>query len=172
MRKMTVLLALVGLCMVATSSFATVVHNKWSGSGVLTFGNYADGNNLAVIDITPFSSVFFKFNIATIGIYPDLGDNPFYSDPAKNADQYDQSVSYGSKSGNVILPDSQVQNGFIVGIKDTIGGGDNYHNNMALKIESAAPVPEAGTMVLLGAGLLSLAIFSRRRMNKKEMSTI
>lgn len=32
---------------------------------------------------------------------------------------------------------------------------------------SATPVPEPGTMVLLGAGLLGLAIYGKRRMNKE-----
>jgi len=42
------------------------------------------------------------------------------------------------------------------------GGEEDYTAEF-----SAAPVPEPGTMVLLGAGLLGLAIFGKRRMNKE-----
>ena len=172
MKKLTVILALVGLFMAATSSLATVVNSQWNGNGVRTFGNYADGSNLEVIDITPFSANFFKFNTTTIGIYLNFGANLFYSEPIKNTDFYDPLVAYGSKLGDFMLPGNLdhtpwMQNQFVIAIKDAFGGNDNYSNiNMVPKVESVAPVPEAGTMVLLGAGMLGLAIYSRRRMNK------
>jgi hypothetical protein len=32
---------------------------------------------------------------------------------------------------------------------------------------NAAPVPEPGTMMLLGIGMLGLAVYGKRRMNKE-----
>jgi hypothetical protein len=48
--------------------------------------------------------------------------------------------------------------------------GDFYLDKSTLTVsgnDGVAPVPEPGTMVLLGFGLLSLAIYGKRRMNKE-----
>ncbi len=49
-------------------------------------------------------------------------------------------------------------------LREDHGGATGYNINVS---GDAAPVPEPGTMVLLGAGMLGLAVFGKRRMNKE-----
>ena len=51
-----------------------------------------------------------------------------------------------------------------VGIEDLFGGGDKDYNDMVLKVSA---VPEPSSVLLLGAGMLALAGFCRRRKFKK-----
>jgi len=49
----------------------------------------------------------------------------------------------------------------------TSNGSDGDFNDAVFYVKDLDPVPEPGTMVLLGAGLLGLAIYGKRRMNKE-----
>lgn len=40
------------------------------------------------------------------------------------------------------------------------------HNNVQGQVASVTPVPEAGTMILLGTGLIGLAGYGRKRFRK------
>lgn len=136
---------------------------------VLTFGNFGSGHNLLVSNL--LSGTFYTFGSSTFGFYFNNGEGTFYSDSSLNPDNgYDHMVAYASQGGNVQLPGNLtytpwMANEFILGFEDTYGGGDYDYNDMVLMVESVAPVPEPGTMLLLGAGFLGLAIYGKRRKN-------
>lgn len=45
--------------------------------------------------------------------------------------------------------------------------GSEYKQSLLIADPDSTPVPEPGTMVLLGAGMLGLAVFGKRRMNRE-----
>ncbi len=84
---------------------------------------------------------------------------------------------YYIKTGNVgdydhfLFANNESFDWAVVNLKESFGTGyvisgigKFSHNG---ELGDTAPVPEPGTMVLLGAGMLGLAIFGKRRMNRE-----
>jgi hypothetical protein len=147
-----------------------------------TFGDYSEfktGANLLIQNMSnpTAASVLTHFDSQTFGFFLTNGNNPmqtFFSDTTKNADNYDHMVAYqGTGTDKVKIAPAKtytpwLQNEFVLAFEDTFGGGDHDYNDLVLMVESVAPaVPEPGTMVLLGFGMLGLAIYGKRRMNRE-----
>jgi hypothetical protein len=49
---------------------------------------------------------------------------------------------------------------------EDIAGGDKDYNDMVVQVESIKPVPEPGTLALLGSGLICIGIYRWRKMKK------
>lgn len=74
------------------------------------------------------------------------------------------SVYFEGLLANSFATSYTFNDGLFVGNDFILGWGVTCGNDMILE---QLPVPEPGTMALLGAGLLTLVIFGKRRMNKE-----
>lgn len=109
--------------------------------------DYLPFNDFALVTLagstTQDSFVFKLSDVAAVGDYGDTGWQSF--------------VHTFQNSGNGLITFGSLN------LLDQINSSallvDNVTNN-------PAPVPEPGTMILFGAGLLGLAIFGKRKMNK------
>ena len=92
--------------------------------------------------VTPFSGTNFGFYI-----------NGYYSDIQYNGDQKDHVIAFKAKG----------ESGYYFGFED---GTDGDLQDHVIYGQSINPVPEPGTMVLLGSGLLGIAGWGRKKFRK------
>lgn len=123
----------------------------------------------APIAMSSTAAGFFSGN--SFGYYLANNTNTFYSDDTKNIDEKDHMLAYQG-TGDLIQIDPYAAgtwgpNEYILAFEDLPSGSTDWdYNDFVVMVESVAPVPEPGTIVLLGAGLLGLGIYGRRRAKK------
>lgn len=120
-----------------------------------------DGTNF-----TSFDKVFgFYFGVHTGGLGDQGADYMYYTynpfnDPASQAGISHIATAFNATSSQVrIYLDDQL----VIGS----AGSDRDFDDMEVRGNDLTPVPEPGTMLLFGIGMLGMAVYGKRRMNKQ-----
>jgi len=105
------------------------------------------------------------FTGGTFGFYLNSPQGVFYSDTAKNGDQFDHMWAYQGKNIDTVqLPGLTAglwtDNEFVLAFEDQFGGGDQDHNDFMVMVESVVPVPVPAAFLLglLGMGVAGLRL--------------
>ena len=136
-----------------------------------TFGFYTFGSNNVAIKTQLYAGTdsktvnanksFILSSPTEFGFYlgvPNAG-NTYFTEASRNI------------AGEIHAAIFQVDNSntYILGFEDLrLCNSDKDYQDMIVSVTiNSAPVPEPGTMMLLGLGMLGLAVYGKRRMNKE-----
>lgn len=119
-----------------------------------------------------------KFASGTYGYFLDsssqAGGGKFYSDSKLNESQngifFDHMLAFqGNNKDKLTYADvvnkTWSSDEYMLAFEDLYGTNSDFNfTDMLVMVESVEPVPEPGTILLIGGGLLGLAFYGRRRM--------
>jgi len=105
----------------------------------------------------------------TFGFYltsPEGRGETYYSHASLNTDVFDHMMIFDTSNNGV---DELLGSDVVVTVEDLLGGGDQDFNDMVVGVSNVAVhTPEPGTILLLGSGLISLAVFGRKKLSRNS----
>lgn len=153
--------------------FASDEYNEWTNSQFNdVFAFFLDGANIALIPGTDTPVAINTVN----GGGPGYGNDPSYSQYYNNNDlndggpyfniEYDGFTSVFAATADIGIGTHHIKLA-ITDVYDPFWDSAVFIEEGSFTFESAAPVPEPATILLLGSGLVGFAGFSRKKIFKK-----